>query len=523
MLILQWILILLLGAVLLAALARRIGVPSPALLALGGAALALLPKGPRLSLNPDLALALFVAPVLLDAAFDSSLRDLRRNWFPLTSLIVVAVGVTTAAVAIAARWMVPAMPWAVAVTLGAIVAPPDAAAATAVLKEISLPHRLLVILEGESLLNDASALLIYRLAAAAVIAPSGAPVALASTLAIVLVGSVVMGIVFAYSFNQIIGRFSDVPSSIVMQFIGTFGVWILADRMRLSGVLTIVTFAIVLSHRAPIRMPAAVRVPSYAVWETVVFLLNALAFVLVGLQIGPILDRIGPAQRAQSLTFAGVILATTIIARAGWIFTYNRGMRFFSAVVGRLTTRSIPTPPLRRSLVVSWCGMRGIVTLASALALPDGSGVHPAFPYRDLIVLTAFGVVLGTLVLQGLTLRPLVMALGLTEDEPIADEARVGREEMFKAALEGLGDNDSELVVTLRREYSQLLGRVDGSIEVSVEVRQAEMELHGRARAAARQRLNELRFTGVIGDSTFQQLEAELDLVELESETRRDW
>jgi NhaP-type Na+/H+ or K+/H+ antiporter len=160
--------------------------------------------------------------------------------------------------------------------LGAVVAPPDAAAATAVLKEVRLPHRLLVILEGESLLNDASALLIYRLAVGATVVHAGATRGVASTLSLVLVGSVAMGVLFAFGFNEIVRRFSDVPSYIIMQFIGTFGVWILADRLHLSGVLVIVTFAVILARRAPIRTPAAVRVPSYAVWETAVFLLNAL-------------------------------------------------------------------------------------------------------------------------------------------------------------------------------------------------------------------------------------------------------
>jgi len=165
--VLLWTLFLLLGAVLLAAVARRFKVPSPSLLALGGVLLAISPYSPRISLEPDLALALFVAPVLMDAAFDSSLRDLRENWLPLTSLVFVAVALTTAAVALVARRLVPGMPWAVAVTLGAAVAPPDAAAATAVLNEVRLPHRLIAVLEGESLLNDASALLIYRLAVGA--------------------------------------------------------------------------------------------------------------------------------------------------------------------------------------------------------------------------------------------------------------------------------------------------------------------------------------------------------------------
>jgi CPA1 family monovalent cation:H+ antiporter len=164
--------------------------------------------------------------------------------------------------------------------------------------------------------------------------------------------------------------------------------------------------------------------------------------------------------------------------------------------------------------------MRGIVTLAAALALPDGSGGSPVFPYRDLIVLAAFGVVLGTLVLQGLTLRPLVRALRLDEEESTEDEARVGREEMLKAALVALGDQNTEIAIGLRREYSRLLGRIYGSVEVSAEVRQAEAALRVLARAAARQRLNQLRLAGVIGDSTFQKLEAELDLAELGEEAR---
>lgn len=522
MIILEWVSALLLGAVLLAALARRLGAPSPALLALGGVALAFLPHGPRLSLDPSLALALFVAPVLLDAAFDSPIRDLRKNWFPVTCLILIAVSVTTAAVALVARWLVPTMPWAVAVTLGALVAPPDAAAATAILKEVKLPHRLMAILEGESLLNDASALLIYRLAVGAAMA-HGAPIGIASTLALVVGGSVVVGVCLAYVYGDIVGRFSDVPSSIIMQFIGAFGAWILADRLQLSGVLVIVSFAITLSYFARVRMPASIRVPSYAVWETVVFLLNALAFVMVGLQIGPILARIGIAQRTQSLNFAGAILLTVMFARIVWVVTYNRSLRLIDLILGARTPKSLVAPQLRRSAVVAWCGMRGIVTLAAALALPDGSGNLPAFPYRDLIVLTAFAVVLGTLVIQGLTLRPLVLMLGLDEDEATEDEAGAGREEMFKAALESLRQSDTVVASALRREFSDLLGRIDGSSGLSQEARQVEAELRANARAAARERLGQLRMTGAIGDATFQQLEAELDMIELDTEARSRW
>src|SRR3984957_17739892 len=406
--ILLWTLSLLLGAVLLAALARRIKVPSPSLFALGGVLVALLPHGPRISLQPDLALALFVAPVLVDAAFDNSLRDLRQNWIPIASLVFMAVAVTTAAVALVARWLIPAMPWPVAVALGAAVAPPDAAAATAVLKEVRLPYRLVSILEDESLLNDASALLIYRLAVGAAIAHSDNAVAITSTLAFVLIGSIAMGGLLALAYGNIVNSFSDVPSSIVMQFIGAFGAWILADRLALSGVLVVVTFAVILSRRSSIRLPAAVRVPSYAVWDLAVFVLNALAFILAGLQLGPIMDRLDRAHHVHYVVFATAILVTVILARTGWVMTYNVSLRIARRVLGARIP--LPPPRFKNSLLVSWCGMRGIVTLAAALALPD------AFPYRDLIVLTAFAVVLGTLVVHGLTLRALVMMLGFDDD-----------------------------------------------------------------------------------------------------------
>src|ERR1700733_77880 len=295
--ILLWTLSLLVGAVLLAALARRINVPSPSLFALGGVIVALLPNSPRIALEPDLALVLFVAPVLLDAAFDNSLRNLRDNWIPVASLVFMAVAVTTTAVAVVAHWLIPAMPWAVAIALGAAVAPPDAAAATAVLKEVRLPRRLVLILEDESLLNDASALLIYRLAVGAAIANAGNSIGGGASLAFVLIGSIVVGVLYALVFGNIVRRFSHVPSSIVMQFMGTFGIWILADRLALSGVLVIVTAAVVLSRRSSPSMPAAVRVPAYAVWDTAVFVLNALAFILIGLQLGPIMDRLAAGHR----------------------------------------------------------------------------------------------------------------------------------------------------------------------------------------------------------------------------------
>ena len=207
---------LLLAAVLLAAGARRVGAPYPAFLALGGALLAFVPGAPAFSIEPELALALFVAPVLLDAAYDASPRDLRENWGPVTGLVVVSVVLTTIAVAVVVRALVPAMPWAPAIALGAIVAPPDAAAATAVLRQLKPPQRLLTILEGESLLNDASALLIYRLAVGAVVANAFSIGAVAPTFALAVAGSLVAGPALAWLFMRLTGRVRDVPTAIIL-------------------------------------------------------------------------------------------------------------------------------------------------------------------------------------------------------------------------------------------------------------------------------------------------------------------
>src|SRR5258705_5522391 len=222
---------LILAAVILAAAARRLGAPYPVFLALGGAMLAFVPGAPSFSVPPELALALFVAPVLLDAAYDASPRDLRDNWAPVTGLVVFAVGLTTIAVAVVARMLMPAMSWAPAIALGAVVAPPDAAAATAVLRQLRPPHRILTILEGESLLNDASALLIFRLAVGAVAANGFSIGAVAPTFLFAVAGSVVVGPALGWLTLRVNEHVKDVPTSIIIQFVTTFGVWIFADRI----------------------------------------------------------------------------------------------------------------------------------------------------------------------------------------------------------------------------------------------------------------------------------------------------
>lgn len=506
MLAFEWIIGLLLGAVLLAALARRLKVPYPTFLALGGVLLAFVPSGPQWTLEPDLALALFVAPVLLDAAFDTSLRDLRNNWLPVSTLVLVAVGLTTASVAVLVHWLVPDMPWAAAVALGAIVAPPDAAAATAILRQVNLPYRLLKILEGESLLNDASALLIYRVAVGVAVAHHFTWSEFAPSLGLALVGSLLAGYLCARLWMPMTQRITEAPSAIIVQFAGTFTIWIVAEHLGLSGILTIVAYAVTLARTSPAQMPARLRVPTYAVWETVVFVLNVLAFVLIGLQLRPIWERLDDPVRWKYCLVAAAVLGAVVLTRIVWVMFYGAVLRF--VIARRLLKRPMTSPTVKGGIVVSWCGMRGIVTLAAAFALPEN------FPHRDLMLLTAFTVVLGSLVIQGLTLRPLITALRLKDEDPVRSEVAHARGLAYRAALREIDGDPSEAAELLRLEYRALLLGAGDDGGVSSGELPAD-PLRRRAIAAARQSIIALRESEVIGDDAFHLVEEELDWAEM--------
>ena len=500
---------LIMAAVLLASAARRVGAPYPAFLALGGVLLALLPGGPSFTVPPELALALFIAPVLLDAAYDASPRDLKDNWAPLSALVVVAVALTCAAVAVVTRMLIPDVPWAAAIALGAVVAPPDAAAATAVLRPLRPPHRILTILEGESLLNDASALLIYRLAVGAVAAHAFSLTAVAPAFLFAVGGSVVAGPAMAWLFLRVVDRVQHVPTAIILQFASTFGVWIFADRIGLSGVLTMVTFAITVARTAPERTPARIRIPSYAVWETVVFVMNILAFIFIVLQIRPILENLATAERGQYFVVAAVVLLTVIVVRLVWHMSFNAVVRWRDRRVGFHPPRPMLRATVGSGLIISWAGMRGIVSLAAALALPAG------FPYRDLIVFTAFSVVIGTLVVQGLTLKPLLRKLDLHDDNPVGREVSAARERALHAGLASLSDEHSSVADAVREELTAHLAIADANAASDETRRSSHNEIHRRALQAARQAVLSMRAADEIGDDAFHQVEEELDWLEM--------
>ncbi len=506
MLLFEWILLLLFAAVVLTNLAERLAVPYPSLLAIAGACLAFLPFAPTIVIEPELALALFIAPALLDAAFDTSPRDLARNIVPIVSLAVLAVIVTTAAVAYFG-WRAAGLPLGAAIALGAIVAPPDAVAASEVLRRLRIPQRVGLVLQGESLLNDATALFIYRGAVAAAVS-SFSFTQDTPFLLLAAVGSLVAGYVLARLYLLVTARVRDAPSSTVLQFVATFGVWILSERLLLSPIITVVVYAMTLAQAAPGRLEPRLRVSSYAVWETAVFMVNVLAFVLMGLQARRIIERLSPDQMWTSLLLALGVLGIVIVVRIGWILIYRIGLGAIQHERPGLARRLGWRDP-RGSIVVAWSGMRGLVTLATAFALP------PDFPGRDLIVLCAFCVVLGTLVIQGLTLRPLLILLRLDDDGSMEREISRARVAIMQAALDSLDGDKSPAANTIREQYAAARKVAEDQHEPQAATKHDRLRL--RAIRAQRDELNRLRTRGEIGDAAFFRLQEELDWSELDA------
>ena len=522
MIVFELAIALLLFAALMSLWANRIGVPYPAMLALGGAILALIPQTPQVQLDPELALALFVAPVLLDAAYDASPRDLRHNLGPILNLAFFSVVLTTVAVAVVARWIIPQMPWAAAIALGAIVSPPDAAAATAVLRRLNTPHRLLVILEGESLFNDATALLIFRVAALAAVTGAFSVGTALVTLLLTGIGGVFAGIVLSRVVLWTLLRVDDIQISVLLQFLSTFAVWIISARLGLSPIITMVTYAMCLARVAPRRVDGRHRISSYAVWEVAVFVLNALAFLLIGLQLRGILQRIKPWELRTDVLFAAAICATVLLVRILWWMPYNAWGRWLVRRGAPRTRDLTMMPTVGSGLVISWAGMRGIVTIAAALALPAAADGTP-FPFRDLILLSAFGVVVGTLVVQGVTLGPLMRRVRLSPDTSVEREIGLARAETAKAALAVLADAPhGGAAEVLRREYQARLslGRIEATESQGGARESALAQLQRAAVAAQRAALDDLRRRELIGDDAFHALEAEIDVLDLTADGR---
>jgi CPA1 family monovalent cation:H+ antiporter len=495
------LLLLLAVAILLLQVTRRLSIPYPTMLAAAGVGLGLIPGAPQFALEPETALALFIAPALVDAAFDFPAVAARSLWRPLFALAVLAVvvsAVTVAGLGVA----IAGLPLYAALALGAIVAPPDAAAATAILGGVSMPGRVVSILKGESLLNDASALLLFA-AATSVHHHEAADATFALRLAVAVPGGVLLGILLALAFRRFVVPFvAGTLGGNLLEFVGTFAAWIIAERLELSAVLCLVAFAMTIARDAGLTTRARTRIHSFAVWDTAVFLLNVLAFLLMGLQGRAIVVQMSPGHLREAAFFALVVIAGLVIVRMAWVLGYGwlaRGLR---------TPAGMEAPPNpRESVLIGWCGMRGLVTLATAFALPAD------FPQRDLIVLTAFAVVIATLVLQGLTLAPLVRLLGLDGDGGVAAELGPARAELANAGLQALEGQTGQTAEHWR--YSLEAARAAWTTPGDYTVVREKRALGLAALRSQRERLEELRAVRRVGPEAFLILQEELDFLEV--------
>jgi CPA1 family monovalent cation:H+ antiporter len=518
------ILVLLLAATALALLARRIGIPYPILLVLGGLALGFVPGLPTIELQPELVFLLILPPILFGAGYFTSLRDFRRNLRAITLLSVGLVIVTTVSVAIVAQALIPGLGWAAAFALGAIVAPPDAVAATSVFQRLGVPRRVVSILEGESLVNDATALVAYRAAVIATVFGSFSISNAGLTFIAVGVGGVAFGLLAGIVISWVLRHVDDPVFSVVLTFLAPVATYLPAEQFEISGVLATVAAGIWVGRHAPREMSSSVRVAGVAAWQVLLFLINGTVFILIGVQLPSILEGLSDRTPAELISLAAIISAVVIVVRILWVFPGTYVPRALSKSI----RESEPYPPPKNAAIVAWAGMRGVVSLAAALALPLTLADGRPFPERDLLIFLTFAVILATLVGQGLTLPLFIRALGVVADGDDHEEAhaRMAAAEAAVQRIEELAEEwpgHLELIDALRAQYGHRASHVemhhsDIPLDESEQELLEHRQIRGSVIEAEREALNQMRERGALSDDVFRRLERDLDLEELRME-----
>jgi Na+/H+ antiporter len=505
----------------LLALAEVLRIPYPIPLVLGGLALALLPGMPRIELPPDLVLVAVLPPLLYGTAFFTSLRELRANARPIGLLAIGLVLMTMLVVAGVAHALIPRIDWPTAFVLGAIVSPTDPTAATAIAERVGLPRRLVALIEGESLVNDGTALVAYRFAVAAVVTGSFSLLEASGRFVLNVVGGIAVGLAVGFVIREVRRRLDNPPLEITISLMSGYFAYLPAEALDVSGVLAAVTVGVFMGWHTPQLTTAQMRLQGVAVWEIVFFLLNALLFTLIGLQLPGILDDLSGYSTAELIGYALVVSLAVIAARFAWVFA-----SLYLPHLVRARLRGLdPAPSWQAKVVLAWSGMRGAVSLAAALALPLTTDAGAQFPNRELIVFLTFSVILGTLVVQGLTLPGLIRLLDVEDDhlEELEDtQARIHAAEAALARLEELLDEDwvrEETADRLRRYYdfrrSRFRERIDGEGDGSIEQRSADYQrLVRELLNAERQAVLELRRDRRISDDVMRRVVRDFDLEE---------
>jgi CPA1 family monovalent cation:H+ antiporter len=503
-------LLLALGALL--ALSPTLRLPLPILLVLGGVVMGFVPGLPHVTLPPDVVLVAVLPPLLYSGAFFTSLRDLRTNKRPISFLAFGLVGTTMATVGVAAHeWI--GLPWAVAFTLGAVVSPTDALAATEITSRLGAPRRIVSLIEGESLVNDGTALVLYKAAVGAVVGGSFSLLDTSGRIVLNVLGGIAIGLAVGWLVRQVRRRLDDAPIEVAIAVLSGYLAYLPAVAAGVSGVLAAVTIGVYMGWHTPELTNERTRLSGDAFWEILVFLVNALLFVLVGLQLRRIVDALSGIATAKLAGYTAIVCATVIVTRIVWVPVFTYAPR----LLVRRIREADPYPPWQWPALISWIGIRGAVTLVAALALPT------SFPDRELIVFLAFTVIGATLVLQGLTLPGLIRLLGISDDGSADREdakARIRAAEAALVRLEELVEDGAVRTDTAERlrgalgfRRDRFRARFDDEDDGAIEERSAAYQRVMRELLdAERAAIIQLRNSGVIDDAVMQRVQRDLDL-----------
>jgi CPA1 family monovalent cation:H+ antiporter len=528
---LELLLVLLAGVAAVSGAARRVGVPAPFALVVAGLAASYVPGTPQFELDPDIVLVLVLPPLLYAAALSTAFADFRENLRPIGLLSVGLVLVTAGVVGVVAHLLVPDLPLAAALALGAIVAPPDAIAATAVARKMALPRRVLTILEGESLLNDATALVSYRIAVGAAVAGTASWGDAGRDFVVAAVGGAAVGLALGWALAWLRRRIDDPLLENAISLLTPFAAYLPAEHLHASGVLSVVVVGLYIGRRSPVLLSSTTRLQSQALWSMITFLLEGFVFALIGLQLSTIVDGLSGRAVGEVVLVTVAVTVSVVVTRFLWVYPATYLPRRLSR---RIRERD-PAPRWQGPFVISWAGMRGVVSLAAAFALPAD------MPGRSLILFVTFCVILATLLLQGLTLPWVVRRLGL-DDVDLADrterEVAVADHHVARTALgelERIEDQERvpradidelrhHLEERVRRAHA-VLGGCPGEdeyedralLETEDVLRDAESAVQVRQRLLDVERAELVRLYAVkdINDEVLRRVQQQLDLEEL--------
>jgi CPA1 family monovalent cation:H+ antiporter len=514
----EFILICLVAVGLLALAARKIRIPYPILLTVGGLVLALIPGVPAIHLEPQLVFDLFLPPLLYPAAVATTWRDFRANLRPILLLAIGLVLATMTATAYLFHWLA-GLPLAAGFVFGAIISPPDAVAALSVTQHIRVPRKIVVILEGESLANDATSFISFRFAVAAVMTGSFSLGEASTRFLIVAAGGICVGLAIGWLATQVQRRLDDPPVQTMFSLLTPYVAYFAGERLHVSGILAVVITGMAYGWHAPRILRGRMRLQALPVWETVVFILNGVLFMLIGLQLPVVVRSLPAGSMAQAAKLAVLVLAAIVLVRFAWIF----GTSYLPRLLSRTFRHETPAP-WQHTALIAWTGMRGADSLAGALAIPFALPNGQPFPGRGLILLLTFCVIFGTLILQGLSLSPLIRWLKVVDDRVSEKEERSARLKANEAALARLEELRSsshirpETVERLQSEYADRIRELRNDApheESGMRLFSADFEKLAReALQSERATVIQLRNEEQLDNQAFRRIQRDIDLAE---------